>query len=51
MVDQIFDYYEACKFDKLLVEEEEPILKSQNFFAAAIDEIKKNGLADENRKS
>ena len=25
MVDQIFTYYEACKFDKLKVESEEPI--------------------------
>ena len=47
MVDVVFNYYEACKIDQPNIKYEAPVQKSKTFFAAAIEDIKKNGLGNE----
>ena len=47
MVDDVFNYYEACKIDQPNIKYEAPVQKSKTFFAAAIEEINKNGLVNE----
>jgi hypothetical protein len=39
MVDDVFQYYEACKIDQPNIKYDAPVQKCQTFFAAAIEEI------------
>jgi hypothetical protein len=39
MVDDVFQYYEACKIDQPNIKYEAPVQKCKTFFAAAIEEI------------